>query len=61
MEELENRLVYTIEQVAEILMVSTATVWSLIRSGKLSASKITGRIYRITKEDLDAFLKENRV
>lgn len=61
MEELENRLVFTIEQVAEILMVSTSTVWSLIKSGKLPASKISGRIYRITKEDLDTFLKENRV
>jgi len=45
----------TPEQVAEYLQLNTDTVYRLIRSHRLAASKI-GRTYRIPKEDVDTFL-----
>ena len=47
--------IMTPEQVADYLQLNTDTVYRLIRSHKLAASKI-GRTYRIPKEDVDAFL-----
>jgi excisionase family DNA binding protein len=49
------REIMTPEQVADYLQLNTDTVYRLIRSHKLAASKI-GRTYRIPKEDVDSFL-----
>jgi len=38
--------VYTPEQVAEILQLSKATVYQLIKSGEIAAKKL-GKVYRI--------------
>jgi len=46
----------TIEEVAEILRVSTRTIVRYIESGKLKASKIG--VWRIKQSDLDAFLEK---
>ncbi len=45
----------TTSDVAEMLQVTPETVWNWIRAGKLRAIKI-GRGWRITEEDLKAFL-----
>ena len=46
----------TAKQVASIAGVTDDTVWSWIRSDKLPCIKLpTGR-YRVTREDLNAFL-----
>jgi excisionase family DNA binding protein len=50
----------TPEQVAEILQIHILTVYSYIRRGKLSAIRL-GRSYRITPEDLDKMIENNRV
>ena len=47
--------VLTPEQVADELQLSPATVYRLIRSRKLAATRI-GRVYRIPREELDAFM-----
>jgi len=47
----------TIEEVAEILRVSTRSVTRYIESGKLKASKIGH--WRITQKDLDMFLVQS--
>jgi excisionase family DNA binding protein len=47
--------VMTPEQVAQYLQLNTDTVYRLIRSHQLAASRI-GRTYRIPKEDVDSFL-----
>lgn len=47
----------TIEEVAEILRVSTRSVNRYIESGRLKASKIGW--WRIKQSDLDRFLEEN--
>jgi len=46
---------HTLEEVAEILRVSTATVRKLIESGELKAKKVRGQ-WRIRKEDLDTYM-----
>lgn len=47
--------ILTAEQVAQILQVHQFTVLKFIKQGKLKASKL-GRVYRIRKSDVDAFL-----
>lgn len=47
--------IMTPEQVAEYLQISPATVYRYIRGGKLVAFHI-GPQYRISRENLDAFL-----
>jgi len=49
-----NKLL-TIEEVAEVLRVSTRTVIRYIESGKLKASKIG--VWRIKQSDVDVFLE----
>lgn len=49
--------VYTVEEVAELMTVTKITVYNWIREGKLKAKKI-GKYYRITEENLRAFLDD---
>ena len=42
-------------EVAELLRVSTMTVYRLIKSGDLAAVRV-GKSYRIREDDVDAFL-----
>lgn len=51
--------VYTMQECAEILKCTRQTVYNFIREGKLAAAKI-GNIYRITDEDINAFLDAGR-
>ncbi len=51
----EDKLL-TIEEVAEILRVSTRSVNRYIESGRLKASKLG--VWRIKQSDLDRFLEE---
>lgn len=51
----------TIEEVAKMLKLSEMTIYRYIDDGKLSAYKISGKAYRITPEDLKAFLKSKKV
>lgn len=45
----------TITDVAQMLHLSTTTIWRHVRRGDLKAVKI-GRSYRIRRSDLDALL-----
>lgn len=56
---MENNSFYTVEQVAELLQVHWQTVLNYIKNGKLKALRL-GKGYRITKEDLDKFIKSNK-
>jgi excisionase family DNA binding protein len=51
--------VLTPQQVADQLQVTTQTVVRWLRKGQLKGSKL-GRLWRITEEDVDAFLQERR-
>lgn len=47
---------YTCKEIADLYKVKTSTVWNWVRKKKLEAIKI-GRDYRISQEQLDAFIK----
>ena len=49
-------MIYTLEEVAEILKVSVATVRKLIDDKDLKAFKVRGQ-WRVRKEDLDAYIQ----
>jgi len=49
-------MVYTVEEVADILKVSVSTVRKLIKSKKLKAFHV-GQQLRIKKEDLDDYMR----
>lgn len=51
--------IYTITQVAEYLKISDKTVRRLIDKKELLASKV-GKSWRITHEDVDRYLKDNK-
>jgi excisionase family DNA binding protein len=51
--------IYTIPEVAQRLRINQTTVSRLIHRGELKAYKI-GRIYRITKEEVDRFLNASK-
>lgn len=53
-------VVYTPEQIAEILQVNLITVHRWLRAGKLVGVKIGRRLWRIRKESLDEFLDSKR-
>jgi excisionase family DNA binding protein len=53
------RKVYTPEQVAEQLQVSLKTVTNYLREGRLKGFKV-GRLWRITEDDLEEFLRQGR-
>lgn len=50
-------MVYTVEEVAKILKVSTATVRGLIKNGEIESFRVGNQI-RVTKEALDAYMKK---
>jgi excisionase family DNA binding protein len=45
----------TPQEVADLLRVSSMTVYRLIRSGELRAVRV-GKAYRLLEEDVDAYL-----
>ncbi len=54
-----NLIVYTVNEVMEILHYKRNTILRYIKSGKLRAVLI-GNQYRIRKEDLESFLENQR-
>jgi len=52
-------MVMTVKQVAEKIQVTKRTVYDWIRQGKLQAYR-AGRQYRITDEQLEAFLTQKK-
>jgi len=49
---------YTPEQVKEICYVNLETVYRWLRSGRLKGVKLGGKLWRISSEALDEFLKK---
>lgn len=53
---MEDKKVYTLDEVAEILSVTKRTVYSYVKDGKLEAVKV-GKFWRVRKDQLDRFLE----
>ena len=45
----------TVQEVAELMRVSTMTVYRLIKAGELPAARV-GRSYRLRDHEVDAYL-----
>lgn len=55
-----NAQLLTAGEVADLLRVSTMTVYRLIRGGELPAVRV-GRSYRVRQSDLDGYLQSQLV
>ena len=51
--------VYTPEEVAELLKVTRRAVYKYLAEGRLHAAKLSDRAWRITEDDIRAFLAAN--
>ena len=56
---MENKKIYTAEDMGEILQITAGTVKEYVRDGKLTAFKV-GREWRFTEEDLYKFVEARR-
>lgn len=54
--ELDELTYFTVEQVSAFLQIHWQTTLQYIRKGELKAFKL-GKGYRISKQDLEAFIK----
>ena len=52
--------IFTVAQAAEYLKVCNKTILRLIKSQKLTASKVCGHSWRIKKEDLIEYLSKTQ-
>ncbi len=55
----DDRLL-TVNEVAESLRVSTMTVYRMLKSGQLPATRV-GRSYRFRLSDVERYLEQGRV
>jgi len=53
--------ILTPEEVSKIMKVSLKTVYRWISAGKLDASQVGYKTYRIFEQDLILFMKNNRL
>jgi len=47
----------TVQEVADLMRVSSMTVYRLIKSGELGAVRV-GRSFRVRQEDIDVYLEQ---
>ena len=50
---------YTVAEAANYLKLSTKTILRLIADEKITASKVSGRSWRIKNTDIEEYLKNN--
>lgn len=50
---------YTVAEAADYLKLSTKTILRLIANGKITASKVSDRSWRIKSTDIEEYLKNN--
>jgi excisionase family DNA binding protein len=50
---------YSLEDVARVLDVNYQLIYRLVRDGEMGSTKV-GRVYRVSHEDLQAYLNRNR-
>ncbi|MCQ3035846.1 MAG: helix-turn-helix domain-containing protein [Bacilli bacterium] len=54
--ENNNNIIYSVNDVMEILQLARTTILNFIKKGELKAAYL-GNQYRIRKEDLDSFIE----
>ena len=58
--ELRDRDLLTVEEVAEICRVSSASVYMWLRKGKLKGAKTAARMYVVSVAELLPFMRKGR-
>lgn len=53
-----EKIVYTVEEIAEMLTMSKSTVYTMVREGELQGVKVRGGT-RILKTSLEEYLQKN--
>ena len=54
---MQGRLVYTLDEVADVLGISRATVNRVVRAGELRVARLGHRTVRVTDEALRDYLR----
>ncbi len=54
---MEGEKLYTVDQAAERLQVTPATVREWLKAERLKGHKIAGRLWRIREKDLNEFME----
>ena len=57
---IEKNKFYSLEEVADLLGVTYQLIYKLVRNGEMPALRV-GKMYRITGDDLEAYLNKSRV
>ena len=55
-----NDRLLTVAEVAEALRVSTMTIYRMVKSGQLPATRV-GRSYRFRRADVQSYLEKGKV
>jgi len=58
---MKEKIFYTTGEIARMLGVSPTTMFRAIENKQLAAATTPGGHYRVSREDLEAFLKKNNV
>lgn len=58
MSKLSESRFLTVQEVADLMRVSSMTVYRLIKSNELSAVRV-GRSFRVRQEDVDGYLQQS--
>lgn len=54
---MENKMIYTVEEIQKILGICKSSAYSLVKKGEFSCVKI-GSTYRISKNSFDEWLNQ---
>ena len=55
--DMEVTQYYIPEEIAQILRVDKETIYRHLKSGKLKGNKVGGTLWRVSKEELDKYIK----
>ena len=56
---IEKKEFFSLEEVADLMGVNYQLIYKLVRSGELPAARL-GKVYRISRLDLDAYLHQSK-
>ena len=51
---------FSLEEVAELLGVNYQLIYKLVRTGELPAARLGGKVYRVSRRDLDDYLHQSK-
>lgn len=52
----ENKKMYTLQEVADILHLTRRTIYSYVKDKKIKAVKVGAKHYRVSEEELNSYI-----